>query len=129
LFYKESNIDFVVGDANTNEFFEKIPENSKFDIIIDDGSHTSSDIIKTFYLNFNELNDGGLFYPLSSINFFKRLVDILNFEHRGIEKNRDWLLRLFMLNYNLDVNILALEHIHSIEFVNSMCFIRKKSRI
>jgi hypothetical protein len=144
LFYDEPNIEVIVGDANSYDTFKKITENSKFDIIIDDGSHTSSDIIKTFCLYFNELNDGGifiiedlhcsywrkfsggLFFPLSSINFFKRLVDVLNFEHWGIEKNRDWLLRLFSLNYDLDIKALQIEKIHSIEFVNSLCFIKKK---
>jgi hypothetical protein len=144
LFYDEPNIEVIVGDANSYDTFKKITENSKYDIIIDDGSHTSSDIIKTFCLYFNELSDGGifiiedlhcsywrnfsggLFFPLSSINFFKRLVDVLNFEHWGIEKNRDWLLRLFSLNYDLDIKSLQLDKIHSIEFVNSLCFIKKK---
>jgi len=144
LSYEESNIQIVVGDATQNEVFKQITENQKFDIIIDDGSHTSSDIIKTFCLYFNQLNDGGifiiedlhcsywqrfsggLFHPLSSINFFKRLVDVLNFEHWGIARSRDWLLRIFSLNYNLNLNRLALQNIHSVEFVNSMCFIRKK---
>ena len=110
LSYEESNIQIVVGDATQNEVFKQITENQKFDIIIDDGSHTSLDIIKTFCLYFNQLNDGGifiiedlhcsywqrfsggLFHPLSSINFFKRLVDVLNFEHWGIARSRDWLL-------------------------------------
>lgn len=145
LVYEESNIEVIVGDANCSNTFQKITENSKFDIIIDDGSHTSLDIIKTFCLYFNELNDGGLFviedlhcsywrkfsggvfFPLSSINFFKRLIDVLNFEHWGIEKNRDWLLRLFSLNYDLDIKALQIEKIHSIEFVNSLCFIKKRN--
>jgi hypothetical protein len=144
LTYSEQNIQVIVGDATQNSTFEQIQPHGKFDIIIEDGSHTSPDIVKTFCKYFNELNEGGLFviedlhcsywngftggifHPLSSISFFKRLVDIINFEHWGIEKQRSWLLKIFALNYGVDLDTLELESIHSIEFVNSVCFIKKK---
>ena len=124
---------------------KQIVQYSQFDIIIDDGSHNSNDIVKSFCNYFEHLKDdglfiiedlhcsyhqqhsGGIFYPISSINFFKKLVDVLNYEHWGIEKKKNWLLRGFAENYKMDINELVLDSIHSIEFVNSLCFIKKKS--
>ena len=144
LIYDKSNIKVLVGDVNEEKTKSEIIKHSKFDIIIDDGSHGSVDIVKAFCNYFNYLKDdglfiiedlhcsyweewgGGIFYPLSSINFFKRLIDIINYEHWGIHKKKDWLLREFSFNYKIDIEKLALEQIHSIEFVNSLCFIKKK---
>ena len=35
-------------------------------------------------------------------------------------------MKIYELNYGVDLSKLQLENIHSIEFVNSLCFIRKK---
>ena len=145
LSYSNHNIKVLIGDINDEKVRKEIINYSKFDIIIDDGSHQSPDIVKAFCNYFNELNDGGififedlhcsywndwiggLFHPLSSINFFKKLVDVINYEHWGIERQRDWLLRLFLQNYKIKIENLPLEQIHSIEFANSLCFIKKKN--
>ena len=144
LLYDKSNIKVIVGGVNEEKTKSEIIKHSKFDIIIDDGSHGSADIVKAFCNYFNYLKDdglfiiedlhcsyweewgGGIFYPLSSINFFKKLIDIINYEHWGVNKKKDWLLREFSFNYKIDIEKLALEQIHSIEFVNSLCFIKKK---
>ena len=141
---QDSNIVVISGDVNHEETIIQITKHAKFDIIIDDGSHGSVDIVKAFCNYFNYLKDdglfiiedlhcsyweewgGGIFYPLSSINFFKKLIDIINYEHWGVQKQKDWLLREFSFNYKIDIEKLALEQIHSIEFVNSLCFIKKK---
>jgi hypothetical protein len=75
--------------------FKKI----EFDVIIDDGSHVCSDIIKTFKLLFSKLKPGGIFLiedlhtsywkshggsylgTDSAIEFFKKFADLLNFYH------------------------------------------------
>ena len=45
----------------------------------------------------------------------------------GVLKKKDWLLRGFSKNYQINnIENLELDHIHSIEFVNSLCFIKKK---
>jgi len=144
LQYDKSNIKVIIGDAKKEETKNEIIKHSKFDIIIDDGLHSSIDTVSIFCNYFNYLKDngifviedlhcsyweewgGGIFYPLSSINFFKKLVDILNHEHWGIEKKKNWLLRGFSHNYKIDLEKLALDQIHSIEFVNSLCFVKKK---
>src|SRR5450759_1724101 len=93
LSYDDSLIGVVVGDANTPDVCQRIFQRSpQFDIIIDDGSHWSSDIIKSFALYFPRIADGGIFIaedlhcgywesfqgglfdPYSSITFFKRLA-------------------------------------------------------
>jgi len=147
LQYDESNIKIIIGDVNNEKIKNEIIEHSKFDIIIDDGSHGSIDTVSSFCNYFNYLKDdglfiiedlhcsywekwgGGIFYPVSSINFFKKLVDIINYEHWGIDKKKNWLLRGFAFNYKIDFEKIALDQIHSIEFVNSLCFIKKKSSV
>lgn len=71
----------------------------QFDIIIDDGSHVCSDVINTFYTLFSLLRPGGVYLvedlhtsywkryggsylsEQSSIGFFKKLADLVNFYH------------------------------------------------
>ena len=119
IHFDEPNIKFIVGDVNDEKIKHQIIQHSKFDIIIDDGSHQSDDIIKTFCNYFKHLKHegvyiiedlhcsyqreymGGLFFPISSINFFKKLVDIINHEHWGIEKKKEWFLRGFVENYKI----------------------------
>lgn len=143
LKYSDDRIKVIIGNINDNEIKEQILNLPKFDIIIDDGSHSSQDIIKTFILYYNHLNDdgiyivedlhcsywkehtGGLFFPISSISFFKKIVDIINFEHWGIKKNTDWFLKPFSYNYKIELNHVNFETINSIEFINSMCVLRK----
>ena len=145
LHYDQMNIKVIIGDVNEEKIKNQIIKYSEFDIIIDDGSHNYEDIVKSFCNYFNHLKDnglfiiedlhcsyhqqhrGGIFYPISSINFFKKLIDIINYEHWGIEKKKDWLLRGFSENYKINIEDLMLDNIHSIEFVNSLCFIKKKS--
>ena len=145
LRFDEPNIKFVVGDVNNEKIKNQITKYSKFDIILDDGSHNSDDIIRTFCNYFNHLKDGGfyiiedmhcsywdehnggLFCPISSINFLKKLVDIINHEHWGIEKKKEWLLKGFVENYKINILDIELDQINSIEFINSLCFIKKKS--
>lgn len=145
LVYQAERIKILVGDANEAKTKEKILAHSnRYDLIIDDGSHTSPDIVKSFANYFPYLNDGGLyvvedlhcsywqpftgglFHPLSSMAFLKKLVDISNFEAWGVTKDRASILRIFELNYGLDFSTVDLDHLYSVEFGNSMCFIQKK---
>jgi GT2 family glycosyltransferase len=147
LRYAESRISFVVGDANTDEIELAVRKIAPtFDIIIDDGSHRSSDIVKSFARYFQYVADGGLFiaedlhcsywqdyegglfYPMSSIGFFKRLADIVSHEHWGVPRPRTDILRSFFTEYGCVVDEDTLAKIHSVEFTNSICVIRKKSK-
>ena len=144
LMYDDPNIRIIHGNSTAPAVLEKIIECSeKFDIIIDDGSHKSSDIIKSFALYFPILEEGGIFIvedihcsywdifegglfdPFSSISFFKLLIDILNYEHWGIPLDKTDILKYFFPKYEINILNDTLALVHSIEFVNSMCIIRK----
>ena len=144
LVYDDPRISVVVGDANTESTTAEILDKSDvFDIIIDDGSHRSSDIVKTFSNYFHVLVDdgvfaaedlhcsywrefeGGLYAPYSALSFFKRLADIVGQEHWGVQKTGPELLCGFSERYGATFEDVWLAHIHSVEFINSMCIIRK----
>lgn len=144
LGYADQRIAVVIGDANLDGTESLIASYAEtYDIIIDDGSHRSSDIVKSFARYFPRLVDGGIFVaedlhcsywqefegglfdPYSSITFFKRLADIVNHEHWGVEKKRQELLAGFCIEYGVLFDEDVLSHIHSIEFLNSICIIRK----
>ncbi|WP_428946834.1 glycosyltransferase [Acidithiobacillus ferrooxidans] len=144
LKYDDPRIDLIIGDANDLEVREQILRRSpQFDLIIDDGSHLSSDIIESFALFFSSVVEGGvfiaedlhcsywdkfeggLFDPYSSISFFKRLADIVNHEHWGLPKARADILFGTFAKYGCEVDAETLSQVHSVEFINSMCVIRK----
>lgn len=144
LSYDDPCIGVIVGDANAPEVRERVFQRSpQFDIIIDDGSHLSSDIIKSFALYFPHVVEdgvfiaedlhcsywgqfeGGLFDPYSSLSFFKRLADVISHEHWGIPKARADILRGIFTKYGCEVDAEALSQVHSVEFINSMCVVRK----
>jgi ssDNA-binding Zn-finger/Zn-ribbon topoisomerase 1 len=146
--YQDKRISLVIGDANTDETEERLVGLSQdgFDIIIDDGSHTSNDIVQSFCRYFKYLNyggvfiiedlhcsywqsfEGGLFYPFSSIAFFKSIVDVINHEHWGIDRSRSQLLSGICSHFSICLSEELLAEIHSIEFSNSLCVIRKKKQ-
>jgi glycosyltransferase involved in cell wall biosynthesis len=144
LSYDDPRISVIIGDANAPEISKQVfQKSSQFDVIIDDGSHRSSDIIKSFALYFPHIAqggvfiaedlhcsywsqfEGGLFDPYSSVSFFKRLADIISHEHWGILKARGSLLRGIFTKYGCKLDEEALTQVHSVEFINSMCVIRK----
>lgn len=144
LSYLDPCIGVVIGNANALEARERVFQRSpQFDIIIDDGSHLSSDIIKSFALYFPRVVEGGIFIaedlhcsywgkfegglfdPYSSITFFKHLADVINHEHWGLPKARADLLRGIFTKYGCEVDAEALSQVHSVEFINSMCVVRK----
>ncbi len=144
LNYDNKNINVIIGDANSDHVKERVFKISNtLDIVIDDGSHFSGDIVKSFFLYFPMIKDGGIFiaedlhcsywmqyeggiyYPYSSISFFKKLADIVNYEHWGNEKSRSDLLKGFFARYQCSIKEEILSQVHSIEFINSICVIKK----
>ena len=148
LRYDDPRIGVIVGDANAVDTRERVFERcSAFDIVIDDGSHRSGDIVKSFanyfprlvdgglfivedlHCSYWGLFDGGLFYPYSSISFFKRLADIVNHEHWGVERPRTDVLDGILANFSCEIDPEILSRVHSVEFINSMCVVRKRPAI
>ena len=144
LKFDDERISVVVGDVNANTCKQNILQQSDtFDIIIDDGSHKSSDVIRSFALYFPYLKndgvylvedlhcsywndyEGGLHNPYSSMSFFKRIADIINYEHWRNGKSINSLLSEFESKFQITFPNLDLQNIHSIEFINSLCIIKK----
>ncbi|WP_158701057.1 glycosyltransferase [Phytohalomonas tamaricis] len=145
LEYKDPRVTVFIGDAGTVTTLEKITKLcSRFDVIIDDGSHTSSSIISSFMHYFNILNDdgvyivedlhcsywqdyeGGLYAPCSSVSFFKQLIDIVNCDHWGVESRQSDIITSFEKIYGISFDNFPLKNIHSIEFIDSLCVIKKR---
>lgn len=144
LTYADPRIAVIVGDATMPETQAQVlAQSASFDLIIEDGSHTSSDIVKAFARYFPALKtgglfvaedlhcsywqdyDGGIFHPYSSITFFKHLADMVNHEHWGVVKSRTELIAGFKQVLNVDFDETLLGQISSVEFVNSICVVRK----
>lgn len=131
-------IEVIISDATklNNSLFR----GKKFDLIIDDGSHISSDIINSFFNLITQTTDeaiyvvedlccsywqefeGGVNHPSSAITFFKKLIDIINIEHWRNKKSVAWLLAQFEGNI-CEKRIKKLLSIQSITFENSMLFV------
>jgi 23S rRNA U2552 (ribose-2'-O)-methylase RlmE/FtsJ len=93
------NIRAFVADINDMKKVTDCIGTEPFDIIVDDGSHTSPDIISSFKSLFPRLasggkyfaedlhcsywksHEGGLRLPSSSMEYFKNIVDALNADH------------------------------------------------
>ena len=62
LRYDDRRITVIVGNANTDETEKCILQHAKsFDLIIDDGSHQSNDIIQSFVRYFPLLKEDGVY--------------------------------------------------------------------
>ncbi len=144
LTYDDPRVRVFVGDAATEEMKDEISKTSpRFDIIIDDGSHRSDDIVKTFALYFPLLEPGGIYVaedlhasyfetyqggteaPFSSLNFFKRLTDYVNIEHWGVDVSADSLLSYFSDHWNTNFDAASLDSITEVMFSNSLVLVRK----
>ncbi|HKK22479.1 MAG TPA: glycosyltransferase, partial [Pseudohaliea sp.] len=142
LRYEDPRIAVVVGDAVTDAGQQQITAHStRFDIVIDDGSHFSSDIIRAFCRYFPLLEPGGVYvvedlhcsywmefegglrHPASAIAFFKALVDYLHRNHFGAAVAAEELLAPFLAQYG--PLSLALDNLAAVEFFDSVCVVRK----
>ena len=105
-----------------------------YDIIIDDGSHHSPDVIKTFTQAFPILRPGGWFIvedahtsywttgfgggyqnPNSMIEYFKNIVEVINFYNFAIE-----------LNLTLsEFESYCVQYIKAVTFIDGMIFLEK----
>ena len=145
LQFEDDRISVVVGDASTAHTATQIFEiATNFDIIIDDGSHESGDIIRTFSQYFESLTPGGIFVvedlhcsywqedfngglnaPFSSVSFFKRIIDMVNYEHWGTETRPSVSLDYFSKTYDIAFDDNELRSIESVIFRNSLCVVNK----
>jgi hypothetical protein len=145
LVFDDPRIHVIVGDATSKRTIVEVAEiAAHFNVIIEDGSHTSQDIIKSFCEYFPKVRPGGIYiaedlhccywknwggglaHPFSGMEFFKALCDCLNTSHwhrqdiQPIEY-----INTITAHYDFSVTNELLESIHSIEFFDSVCAIRK----
>jgi SAM-dependent methyltransferase len=143
LIYSDPRISVIVGDATDKKTKKKVlAASNTFDLIIDDGSHISADIIKAFVAYFPQVSPGGYFIiedlhasywashhgglanAESSMQFLKLLADVVNFEHWGISARRQDAFAAFSASAGLP-DEKTLEDVLSVTFVNSICIIQK----
>ncbi len=149
LVYSDDRIQVIIGDCCQQNVLEKITRQAAiFDLVFDDGSHQSADIIKAFLLYFPKLSvdgiyiiedlhcsywsnyEGGLFDSYSSIAFIKKLIDIINHQHWQNGMSINQYMENFLIQSGLDpltMNLDFLNQVHSIEIINSLCIIKKKA--
>ena len=128
----KKNIRVHQGSQSDKKFInEIINQYGNFDIIIDDGSHISKDVKKSFHLLFPILNNKGLYvvedmqtsynhffggnsfdlkYSNTHMNFFKNLTDTINYRE---------IANPFYLQSGYD------GHIKNISFFNNMVVVQK----
>lgn len=144
LTFDDPRIHVVVGDVTTDEAQRRVIALSDgFDVIIDDGSHRSADIIETFVSMYPLLAEGGvyviedlhcsyfasfgggLFAQRSAMGFLRRLVDIVNRSHWGLDRDASEHLQPLADRPLSAAFLAALPTIASLEFYDSMCVIRR----
>jgi len=128
---QEERIKIFKGSQVDREFILKVAkEIGEIDIIIDDGSHINRHVIETFKLLFPLLKNGGIYVAEdtqtaywkaygggnrdrnnanTSMNFFKRLVDGLNYQ--------EFPQKRYKPTY-YDENIVAMHFYHNLVFIN-----------
>ena len=142
LVYDNPRISVVIGDVN-DPATKKAVEDTTYDIIIDDGSHATSDVIKTFANYYPLLGDnslyivedlhssywmefgGGLRQPLTSMAFIKQLADMPNYEHWRLNLSRKEYLKYYEKVYEIEFVESELATIHSVSSMNSMAVIER----
>lgn len=143
LRYDDPRINVVVGNACGAEAFQKIITfTPQFDIVIDDGSHTSTDILNAFINYFPLLTPGGtyvvedacclymdsfgggLLHDHGAYAFFKRLVDVVSFQFWRDQATINTYLRTFF-DLNSTPAFILDGWVDSIEFKNSIITVKK----
>jgi hypothetical protein len=144
LTFDDERIAVVIGDVKQPETYARIAARSTcFDVIIDDGSHVSHDIIATFlrlvpllgnngiylvedmHASYWKEYGGELFAPYSAAAFFKALTDVINQEHWSLDKPAADLLKPFADHVAVALPMDDLKCVESVMFLNSLCIIRK----
>jgi cephalosporin hydroxylase len=134
------NIHFHLGNAADKKIIESEFKDIQFDVIIDDGSHISKEVIATFINLFGFLKEGGLYliedlehsYYIKSgggfrekntaIEYLKKLVDALNYDYIPKQSATD---DLSVSNLEIDALKNYSSLISSITFYTGMCAIHK----
>lgn len=146
LKYKDPRVSVIVGNVNNQETYSKIAVRAKpINLFIDDGSHTSSDVISTFVNYFPLVMPGGMYLiedthalywedwgggvlrGSSAQQLFKALTDVVNYEHWHGDLSANTLLSSFFRKDAIPTFI-AEGWVDRLEFMNSMIVVHKATQ-
>jgi len=144
--YEKDNIKIEIGSQVDKDFLKTVIETyGPFDMILDDGSHLQSHMIKSFEILFPHVKqqgvyivedtccsycdeyEGGLNLQTTSVEYFKKLIDDVNFKGHyssiqpNVARREDYLIQKvidFKENIRTDIE--------SINFMNSIIIINKR---
>ena len=147
LRYDDPRVKVVVGDANVGTTFAAINAIcNQFDVVIDDGSHKSNDVLNSFVNYFPMVKPGGVYvvedahclymndfgggvlHEFGAYAFFKRLVDVVSFQFWHEQVSINTYLRTFF-DTSATPTFIQEGWIDSIEFKNSLITIRKAETV
>lgn len=146
LQYADSRIQIVIGDVNKQESYRQITTICPaFDLIIDDGSHQSIDILNAFINYFPLVKPGGLYIvedahclymknfgggilnEYSAQYFFKKLTDVVSYQWWENDVSLDTYFQSFFVNAG-PPSFITEGWIDSISFRNSIITIKKSKQ-
>lgn len=140
--FEDDRIKILQGDQSDLSTLNKLSNFGPYDLIVDDGSHYYEHQIISFENLFSSLKPGGFYIiedvctsywkdwgfgtKMTAIDFFKNLIDDVNYyglrlnspsdSHQSLARREDW----------LDTNSNQKFQIYSIQFLNSTICIQKK---
>ena len=145
LTYADPRVQVIVGNANEPSAFQRILQrSSSFDVIVDDGSHRTNDVITSFLTYFPLLKPGGVFIcedmhcayweeygggvlnERSAAAFFRRLLDTVNSDHFREVPDAGTLFQAWMPRAQA-TKFLADNPILSVTAVDSIYLVKKAS--
>ena len=143
LSYDDPRIKLIVDDCNSPNTLQTIKAlTPTLDIVIDDGSHRSMDILQSFVTYFPMLNPGGIYVvedthtlywqdwggeltnPHNAYIFFKKLIDVINHQFWDKQMTVGEYLGDFF-NPGMTPEFIQDGSIESVEFRNSIITIKK----
>jgi len=143
LRFENPSVSVIVGNVNAAEVHGRIAsEVAPLDVLIDDGSHQSNDILSAFVNYFPLIAPGGIYLiedtatlyaeawgggvlnQRSAQYLFKLLIDVINYEHWHKDATLGAWLATFFPQSGVPPFILE-GWVESVEFLNSMIVIRK----
>ncbi|WP_019568670.1 glycosyltransferase [Thioalkalivibrio sp. ALMg13-2] len=145
LAFHDPRIKVISGDACEQATVRAVDAcGGAFEIVIDDGSHHVTDVVRAFGEYFPRVRPGGIYVvedlhssywqeygggldaPYSSVNFFKLMVDVLHRDHWGVQRTACEWLAGYARRVGIRLDDAILGQIESIRFYDSLCVIEKR---
>ncbi len=143
--YEDDRISIEIGSQNDFEFLKQVSEKyGLFDMILDDGTHHSSDVIFSFEHLFESVKSSGVYivedcatsyWPDfgggylkndSTIEYFKRLVDDVNFRGLKTDPTGTYRKESILIPLSERIQPSCRVDIESINFLNGIILITKR---